>query len=174
MDPSPDQQPLDPDLLASAYDEMRALARRRLARVGPQSIQATELVNETWLRLVGREREWSDRRELFGIAGRAMRDILVERARRSGSLKRGGDWARVDWESAEKVATEHPGELLTLDEALSRLTEQAPDHAKVVELMFFAGLTGDETAKALEVSPSTVDRRWRFARAWLHRELTSD
>ena len=88
--------------------------------------------------------------------------------------KRGGDWKRVEWESALQVASEHPEELLMLDAALSRLTEQAPEHARVVELMFFAGLTGEETARALDVSPSTVDRQWRFARAWLHRELFGD
>jgi len=174
LDHSPDRSSVDPATLESAYDEMRALARRRIAQVGSQSLQATELVNEAWLRLVGRDRTWSDRSELFGIAGRAMRDILVERARRRGAQKRGGDWERVNWESAATVAMEHPEELLTLDAALSRLSEQAPEYAKIVELMFFAGLTGEETARALDVSASTVDRRWRFARAWLHRELTND
>jgi RNA polymerase sigma factor (TIGR02999 family) len=172
---SAEEGPLQRDeLLVRAYDEMRALARRRINQSGPQSLQATELVNETWLRLVGKERNWSDRAELFGLAARAMRDILVERARMKYAKKRGGEWERVDWESAPAVAASNPEELLTLDEALTRLSEQAPDHAKVVELMFFAGLTGDETAEALEVSPSTIDRRWRFARAWLHRELTTD
>ena len=128
-------------------------------------------MNETWLRLAGRQHVWKDRRELFGLAARAMRDILVERARRRGARKRGGDWERVNWESALKVAADHPEELLTLDEALLRLSEQSPEHARVVELMFYAGLTGDETADALGVSPSTIDRKWRFARAWLHREL---
>jgi DNA-directed RNA polymerase specialized sigma24 family protein len=80
----------------------------------------------------------------------------------------------VNWESALLVAAEHPEVLLTIDEALVRLSEEAPEHAKVVELIFFAGLTGDETAEALDVSPSTIDRRWRFARAWLHRELMSE
>ncbi len=164
----------DPDdgILEAAYDEMRVLARRRLSQMGPQSLQATELVNETWLRLMGQNRGWDNRTQLFGLAARAMRDILVDRARSKAAHKRGGDWQRVDWETALMVATEHPEELLMLDEAVSRLSEQAPDHARVVEMMFFAGLTGDETARALDVSPSTVDRRWRFARAWLHRELT--
>ena len=166
--PGPDEQ-----ILNEAYDEMRRLARRRLAQMGPQSIQATDLVNETYLRLMGQNRTWADRGQLFGLAARAMRDILVDRARSKGARKRGGDWQRVKWESALQIATEHPQELLMLDEAVSRLSEQAPKHAKVVELMFFAGLTGDETAKALKVSPSTVDRQWRFARAWLHRELTA-
>lgn len=158
-------------LLARAYAEMRALARRRLARMGPQSIQATELVNETWLRIAGKQPAVQDREELFALAARAMRDILVDRARRKGAQKRGGDWERVNWDSALQVASDHPEELLTLDTALSRLSEQSPEHARVVELMFFAGLTGEEAARALDVSPSTVDRRWRFARAWLHREL---
>lgn len=162
------------ELLDKAYEEMRALARRRLARMGPQSIQATELVNEAWLRLTGQNREWHDRPELFALAARAMRDILVDRARRRGARKRGGDWERVSWESALQVATEYPDELLTLDAAISRLTEQSPEHGRVVELMFYAGLTGEEAAEALGVSPSTIDRRWRFARAWLHRELVGD
>ena len=160
--------------MVRAYDEMRTLARRRLSQFGAQSLQATELVNETWLRLVGKDRVWSDRTELFGLAARAMRDILVERARIKSAKKRGGDWERVNWESALLVAAEHPEVLLTIDEALVRLSEEAPEHAKVVELIFFAGLTGDETAEALDVSPSTIDRRWRFARAWLHRELMSE
>ena len=172
---STEDRPHDSDeLMVRAYDEMRALARRRLNHAGPQSLQATELVNETWLRLVGRDRDWSDRSELFGLAARAMRDILVERARMKAAQKRGGDWQRVEWESALQVAAQHPEELLTLDAALSRLSEQSPDHAKVVELMFFAGLTGEEAAQALEVSPSTVDRRWKLARAWLHHELTTE
>ncbi|RKZ13602.1 RNA polymerase subunit sigma [bacterium] len=162
----------DDRILEDAYDEMRALARRRLSQMGSQSLQATELVNETWLRLMGQNRGWDNRSELFGLAARAMRDILVDRARAKSAHKRGGDWQRVNWETALAVATEHPEELLMLDEAVSRLSDQAPDHARVVEMMFFAGLTGDETARALDVSPSTVDRRWRFARAWLHRELT--
>jgi RNA polymerase sigma factor (TIGR02999 family) len=174
LDPPRDDLLRDPEFLDRAYDEMRALARRRLARAGNHSLQATELVNETWLRLVGRNRNWADRTELLSLAGRAMRDILVERARRRGAQKRGGDWQRVNWESAVQVAQEHPEELLTLDAALSRLSEKAADHAKVVELMFFAGLTGEEAAQALEVSPSTVDRRWKFARAWLHRELMTE
>lgn len=162
------------DALAKAYDEMRRLARRRLAHMGPHSIQATELVNEVWIRLSGRDGDWTDRQQLFGLAALAMRDILVERARRKGALKRGGDWERVNWESALAVANDHPDEFLTLDAALSRLSEQSPEHARVVELLFYAGLTGEEAARALEVSPSTVDRRWRFARAWLHREIVGD
>ena len=132
MDPPRNDSLDDPEFLDRAYEEMRALARRRLARAGGYSLQATELVNETWLRLVGRNREWTDRSELLNLAGRAMRDILVERARRRGAQKRGGDWQRVNWESAVMVAEEHPEELLTLDAALSRLSEQAADHAKVV------------------------------------------
>jgi RNA polymerase sigma factor (TIGR02999 family) len=122
-------------------------------------------------------RSWSTRPGFDSWAGTAIgriADILVERARRRGAQKRGGDWQRVNWESAVQVAQEHPEELLTLDAALSRLSEKAADHAKVVELMFFAGLTGEEAAQALEVSPSTVDRRWKFARAWLHRELMTE
>lgn len=162
------------EILARAYDEMRRLARRRIAQMGPQSLQATELVNETWLRLVGQDHRWTSHSELFGLAARAMRDILVDRARARGAHKRGGDWERVNWDTALQVAADHPEELLTLDAEISRLSEQSPEHARVVELMFFAGLTVDETAQALAVSASTVDRRWRFARAWLHRAVAGD
>jgi RNA polymerase sigma factor (TIGR02999 family) len=164
----------DEQLLVESYGEMRRLARRHLFQMGSQSIQATELVNETYLRLVGRGRTWIDRNQLFGLAARSMRDILVERARSKASKKRGGGWRRVDWESAPQVAEEYPEELLMLDDALSRLSRCEPKSAQVVELMFFAGFTSDETAKALDVSPSTIDRRWRFARAWLHKELVAD
>jgi RNA polymerase sigma factor (TIGR02999 family) len=172
---SADDRPQEPEeVLEATYDEMRAFARRRLAQADTHSLQATELVNETWLRLVGRKNAWSSRSELFGLAARAMRDILVERARNKGAQKRGANWKRVDWESALLVADRHPEELLMLDAALSRLSDGAPEQARVVELMFFAGLTGDETARALGISPSTVDRHWRFARAWLHHELTGE
>ena len=169
--PSSGEPPDRDEILVRAYEQMRRLARQRLARSGPDSIQATELVNETWLRLTRQHREWADRAELFGLAARAMRDILVDRAREKGALKRGGDWERVNWDSALQVASEHPEELLALDRAVTRLREVSDELGRIVELMFYAGLTGEETADALGVSASTVDRRWRFARAWLHREL---
>jgi len=171
--PMPDEPDhLRDRLLEEAYDEMRSVARRRIASMGHQSLQATELVNETWLRLEGQQREWTNRYELFGLAARAMRDILVDRARHNRAQKRGGDWTRVNWESALEVAAEHPEEFLLLDHAIERLAETDAGHAQVVELLFHGGLTGDEAARALGVSPSTVDRRWRLARAWLFSELS--
>lgn len=172
--PAPEEPDLSrTKLLEQTYDEMRLVARRRIARIGHQSLQATELVNEAWLRLEGQQRHWTNRYELFGLAARAMRDILVDRARSSGAQKRGGDWERVNWENALQVAVEHPEQLLQLDRAVSRLGEHDAACAEVVELLFFAGLSGDEAARALNVSPSTIDRRWSMARAWLRQELSN-
>lgn len=164
MDPPP---PISQD----AYDELRAVARYRLLVQGAHSLQATELVHEAWARLERQGRRWNSRKELFGMAARAMRDLLVERARARATAKRGGDWTRVRWESALQVSEDHPAEFLMLDDALSRLSSEEPECARVVELLFFAGFTGDETAAAMGVSPSTIDRRWRMARAWLRDDL---
>lgn len=160
-----------PDISLGAYNELRALARHRLHLHGARSLQPTELVHEVWARLERRGQRWTSRQEMFGLAGRAMRDVLVERARARATAKRGGEWTRVRWESALQVADDHPDEFLMLDGALSRLSQVEPECAKVVELMYFAGFTGDEVAEALGVSPSTIDRRWRMARAWLRKEL---
>jgi RNA polymerase sigma factor (TIGR02999 family) len=153
------------------YEELRAMARHRVARSGSPTLQATELVNELYLRLFRRDGECVNRPQFFAIASRAMHDILVERARRRGSIKRGGGLRRVEFEASMAFVDEHPGEFLTLTEAISRLSEQDPLSAEVVRLRFFVGLSGEEAGLALNVSASTVDRRWKYARAWLHEAL---
>lgn len=154
------------------YDELRLLANAKLAQEQPgQTLSATALVHETWLKLAGASIEWNDRTHFLRTAATAMRRILVDRARAKRTAKRdGGD--RV--ELADFPAPMANEELLALDEALTRLAEQKPDHAKLIELRFFAGLTGDEAAAALGTSPATADRMWRFAKAALKVEMGND
>lgn len=173
QDPRPPNFDDDETLLA-VYDEMRVIARRRVRQYGADSLQPTELANEAYTRFGKKGHRWSNRSHLLRIAARTMRDVLVERARRKASLKRGGDWERVDWESAARVAVDHPDELIMLDEAMERLDEESPEAAEVVRLKFFAGLTSEEAASILEISRRSVERRWAFARAWLYRILAED
>ena len=171
----PASRPPDRDEdLSVTYERMRSIARRRLATRGALSLHATELVNEAWIRIHGRGTDGASHDRLLMMAARAMRDILVDEARRRGALKRGGDWQRVSWETAATVATDHPSELLELDDAITKLEDEDPETAAVVQLKFFAGLTGDETAEVLSLSPATVDRRWHYARTRLHELLTGD
>lgn len=166
------------ELLPLVYAELRRLAGHKMKHeaVG-QTLQPTALVHEAYVRLVGDEDvpQWENRGHFFAAAAEAMRRILIEDARRRKSLKRGGD--RERFEVAEDDAIiEFSGvdELLDLDAALSKLSEQEPELAKLVELRYFAGLSVDESAKALGVSPRTVKRNWAFARAWLGRELNPE
>jgi RNA polymerase sigma factor (TIGR02999 family) len=156
-------------LLPLVYDELRALAACRLAREKPgQTLQATALVHEAYLRLVGgTDPGWSGRGHFFAAAAEAMRRILVESARRRASLKRGGGLARVDLDCAEMADEGRPDDLLALDEALSLLEREDPQSAELVKLRYFSGLTNKEAAEALGISPRTADFRWAFARAWL-------
>lgn len=161
-------------LLPLVYDELRKLARHRLSDLPPgRTLQATALVHEAWLKLVGdADPGWNHRGHFFGAAARAMRDILVDHERRRRSLKRGGDRLRI--EVSQELAADGgapPEDLLELDAALRRLEQDRPRHHQVVMLRHFAGLTVPETAEALGISPATVDRDWAFARAWLHRTL---
>ncbi|MHC5113002.1 MAG: ECF-type sigma factor [Planctomycetota bacterium] len=161
------------ELMPLVYDELRSLAERYLwsERVG-HTLQATAIVNEAYLRLVGTsERSWQNRAHFFATAATAIRLILVDHARRRGRLKRGGDRDRIALHEAEIAAVEADDRMLVLDEALSRLAEIDAQKARVVELRFFTGLTVDEVASVLEVSSSTVARDWRLARAWLRCEL---
>jgi RNA polymerase sigma factor (sigma-70 family) len=199
-------------LLPLVYDELRKLAVAKLAHEKPgQTLQATALVHEAYLRLVGggnRELEvgsrgqaeeargqdsesghphpgplpegegarqqWDGRGHFFGAAAEAMRRILVEQARRKGRLKRGGDIERVELDEVE-ISVDAPGlDMLALDDALKRLAAKHPEKAELVKLRYFAGLTGDEAAAALGISPATADRNWTYARAWLVRELSPD
>jgi RNA polymerase sigma factor (TIGR02999 family) len=161
-------------LLPLIYDELRLLAAQKLAQEKPgQTLQATALVHEAYLRLVGSNgaAKWDGRRHFFAAAAEAMRRILVDRARRRKTGKHGGDLQRCDLEADAVVAPEPNVDLVALDAALLKLAEHDPQKAKLVELRYFAGLTGDEAAEVLGVSPSTADREWVYTRAWLRREM---
>lgn len=166
------------DLLPLVYAELRRLAGHKMKNeaVG-QTLQPTALVHEAYVRLVGDEDipQWENRGHFFAAAAEAMRRILIENARRRQSLKRGGN--RDKFEVAEDDAViefSDVDELLDLDAALTKLSKDEPEMAKLVELRYFAGLSVDESAKALGVSPRTVKRSWAFARAWLGRELNPE
>lgn len=159
-------------LLPLVYDELRKLASAKLAQEKPgQTLQATALVHEAYLRMVGGEasQSYRDRRHFFASAATAMRRILIDGARAKRSQKRGGDFERIPLDDiADSVSNE---DLLALNEALEKLAEEDPLKAQLVELRYFAGLTGDQAAEVLGISPSAADRHWAFARAWLKAEV---
>jgi RNA polymerase sigma factor (TIGR02999 family) len=162
------------ELLPLVYDELRRLAAQRLARETPgQTLQPTALVHEAYLRLVGEtpDKPWDGRGHFFAAAAEAMRRILVENARRHHRLKRGGDRARVDFDQVEPAAPGIDQDLLALDEALEGLAKIEPVKAQVVQLRVFGGLTVAQAAEALDLSISTTDRYWAYARAWLRVEI---
>jgi RNA polymerase sigma factor (TIGR02999 family) len=162
-------------LLPLVYDELRKLAAAKLAHEKPgQTLQPTALVHEAYLRLVDAEpaQEWSGRGHFFAAAAEAMRRILVENARRKGSRKHGGGLVRKDLDDVRPAAPEPSEELLALDEALDRLATKDPLKAELVKLRHFAGLTIEQAAQALGISPTTANRYWAYARAWLHQEIT--
>jgi RNA polymerase sigma factor (TIGR02999 family) len=162
------------ELLPLVYDELRRLAAQRMARESPgQTLQATALVHEAYLRLIGGDpdKPWDDRGHFFAAAAEAMRRILVETARRRHRLKRGGHRARVDLDAAQPAAPETDDELLALDEALEKLAAKDPVKAQLVQLRIFAGVTLAEAAEILGLSASTADRYWAYARAWLRVEM---
>ncbi len=161
------------ELMALVYDDLRRLADRYLSREGrAQTLQPTALVHEAYLRLVRSDQHWQSRAHFFGAAARAIRRILLDRARARRSELRGGGRARLPIEAARDVTVGGPRlDFLMLDEALERLARLDEGKARVVELRFFGGLSVEETAEVLGTSASTVARDWRFARVWLHREL---
>lgn len=161
------------ELLPLVYEELRRLAAWRLANERPgQTLQATALVHEAYLRLIGQgDPGWQGRRHFFGAAAEAMRRILVDNARRKKRLKHGGQLERVDVEAMDIPSPVPDDDLLAMDEALDRLAEVDPRAAELVKLCFFVGLTQEQAAKELGVSISTVERTWAFARAWLFREI---
>jgi RNA polymerase sigma factor (TIGR02999 family) len=161
-------------LLPLVYDELRKLAAHRLAQEKPgQTLQATALVHEAYLRLVNADdaQSWDSRRHFFAAAAEAMRRILVEKARRKRGVKHGGQRVRVDLEEALVIADEPREDLLELDELLEQLAGADPRAAELVKLRFFAGLTGDQSAEVLGISPRAVDLLWAYARAWLFEKL---
>ena len=157
------------DLFPQVYDELRRLAAVKLAGENAgQTLDATALVHEAWLRLAGASVEWQYRSHFFRTAATAMRRVLVDRARAKECDKRGGGADRV--EMPELAAPMPDSRLIALDAALTQLAATKPDHAKLIELRYFAGLSGDDAAAVLGVSPATADRMWRYARAWLRIE----
>jgi RNA polymerase sigma factor (TIGR02999 family) len=163
------------ELLPLVYDELRRLAKQKLAREAPgQTLDATALVHEAYLRLVGKgpEPHWDNRRHFFAAAAEAMRRILIENARRKRGPKRGGDRQRVDADPDLLPADAPSVDLLALDEALDKLARQAPARAELVKLRFFAGLTMPEAARVLGISLATAERHWTYARTWLYAELS--
>jgi RNA polymerase sigma factor (TIGR02999 family) len=162
------------ELLPLVYDELRKLAAAKLAQEKPgQTLQATALVHEAYLRLTeGDEpQQWDSRRHFFAAATEAMRRILVENARRKGSLKHGGEYQRHDMNCIDITATERPEELLAVDEALGQLEQTDLAAAQLVKLRYFSGLTIPQAAEVLGVSARTADRLWVYARAWLFRKI---
>jgi RNA polymerase sigma factor (TIGR02999 family) len=162
------------DLLPLVYAELRRLAKQRLAQEKPgQTLQATALVHEAYLRLVDGEviQRWESRGHFFAAAAEAMRRILVDHARRKRSQKHGGGWARQELDDVEIAAPAPSEDLLALDEALAKLEANDPVKAQLVKLRYFAGLSEEDAARALGVSRATVQRHWRYAKAWLLDEL---
>lgn len=162
-------------LLPLVYEELRKLAAAKLAQEKPgQTLQATALVHDAYLRLVDNDQaqHWNSRGHFFGAAAEAMRRILVDQARRKGQVKRGGDLQRISLDAAEPTAERLTDDLVALDESLARLEALDSLAAKVVKLRYFAGLTMPETAEALDIPLRTAERNWTYARTWLHQDLS--
>jgi RNA polymerase sigma factor (TIGR02999 family) len=157
------------ELLPLVYEELRKLAAARLAQEpAGQTLEATALVHEAYLRLVGDDdAAWQNRGHFFAAAAEAMRRIVIESVRRKRSGKRGGDLARRDFDPANVAAPETPDDLLALDDSLARLEAVAPRQAELVKLRYFAGLTIPQAAESLGIAPRTADAYWAYARAWL-------
>lgn len=167
-----DKQALD-QLMPLVYDQMRRLAARCLRdERSDHTLRATALVHEAYLRLVDAEVDWQDRVHFFAVAARILRHILVDHAKAHGREKRGGGAQKVSLDEAILVGPQASAGILDLDLALQRLAAQDERKSEIVELLCFGGLTYDETAAALKISPATVHRELKMAKAWLHRELT--
>jgi RNA polymerase sigma factor (TIGR02999 family) len=161
-------------LLPLVYDELRRLAAQRLAQEKPgQTLQATALVHEAYLRLIGGDesQQWNSRGHFFAAAAEAMRRILIENARHKRSQKAGGGWHRVELADVEPTAKDTSQDLLDLNEALAKLELKDSRKASLVKLRYFAGLTNEQAAAALGISPSTADNDWAYAKSWLRLEM---
>lgn len=166
-------------LFPLVYDELRRLAKAKLAHERPNhTLQATALVHEAWLRLIGSDQEkhqeasWNSSRHFLGAAAEAMRRILVESARARKANKRGGNWQRVAIDAIDHPVAKQPDKLLALDGALQKLEEDDSVKASLVKLRFFAGLTNAQAAETLGISTSTADRYWAYTRAWLQVQMS--
>lgn len=162
-------------LMPLVYEELRHLAHQYMRREKPgHTLQTSALVNEAYVRLVKQsEIKWESRAHFFGIAARLMRQILVDQARRRNFAKRGGGAIRVSLNDATAIAQEQSASVVTLDEALKTLEQTDPRKSRIVELRFFGGMSIEETAEALKISPGTVMREWTFARAWLRNQMSA-
>lgn len=166
-------------LLPLLYDALRRLAAAKLANEKPgQTIQATALVHDAYVRLVGGDQpaEWNSRGHFYAAAAEAMRRILIENARRKASMKRGGEFDRITLDAADEEHADvnrRNEKLLALDEALAAFEAKDPQKAELVKLRFFAGLTNRDAAASLDISTNTADRYWSYARAWLQREMAN-
>jgi RNA polymerase sigma factor (TIGR02999 family) len=164
-------------LLPLVYDELRRLAAEKLAQENPgQTLQATALVHDAYIRLVDVEKaqHWDSRGHFFTAAAEAMRRILVENARRKGTLKAGGGFRRIEMSNLERTVENPSLDLLALHEALEKLAAKAPRKAELVKLRFFAGLTNQQAAEALGIATSTADEDWAYAKCWLRVEMTGE
>lgn len=162
------------DLLPLVYDELRRLATARMAQeAAGQTLQATALVHEAWLRLVNEgDRTWANRALFFAAAAEAMRRILIENVRRKSRIKRGGgQLIRINLSEIDLAGETPDDRVLLIDEALERLRSENPEAAQLVVMKFFAGMTNQEVAESLEITERTVERRWAFAKAWLLRSI---
>ena len=162
------------DMLPLVYEELKRLAAHRMAQESPgQTLQATALVHEAYLRLSknDHDKHWQNRRHFFGAAAEAMRRILIDRARSRNRIKRGGEMKRTVFEQSQIEAPAADADLLDIDEALERFAKVSPESVELVKLRYFVGLTLQEVADVTEVSLRTVKRQWTYARAWLKREL---
>jgi RNA polymerase sigma factor (TIGR02999 family) len=163
------------ELLPLIYDELRALASQRMRHERPgQTLQATALVHDAYLRLVDVEQaqHWNSRGHFFAAAAEAMRRLLIERARRKKRLRHGGEWQRVDLDAQLNVPVAEDDQLIEINEALELLEQEDPEAANLVKLRYFAGLTIKESAEAMNISVRTANRHWTYARAWLFQQLS--
>lgn len=160
-------------LLPLVYEELRRLAAARMAQEAPgQTLQATALVHEAWLRMVDAgERTWENRAHFFGAAAEAMRRILIENARRKSRLKRGGGQLRVDIDELHLAAATPDDKILLMGDALEQLEAEDPEKARIVVLKFFGGLTNQDVARTLGVTERTIERQWAYAKAWLFENI---
>lgn len=162
-------------LMPAVYGELRRIAGNFMRRQNPgNTLQASALVNEAFLRLIGSDKvNWQSRTHFFAVSAQLMRRVLVDAARRRNSQKRGGDRMRITLDERVNVPAETETDLIALDDALTRLAEMNPRHSRIVELRYFGGLTEEQVAESLKLSARTVRRDWTLARAWLFRELRS-